>query len=68
MAKTKDTPAPDAETGPAAVKARVLMSCAFGKPNDVANVTAEEAAAGQAAGELDATPEAVAYAEALAAG
>lgn len=48
-----------------AVKARVLVTCAHGKPNDVVTVTPEEAEAGQLAGELDANPAAVAYAESL---
>jgi len=57
----KDTP-PSADA-----KARVLVACAWGQPNDVVTVSAEEAAAGKEAGELDPDPAAVAYAESLAA-
>jgi hypothetical protein len=56
MAKT-----PKAPEG--TVKARVLLKCSFGEPNDVVEVDAEMAAA--SAGQLDASPEAVAYAESL---
>lgn len=45
------------------VKARVLIEGAFGKPNDVVEVAAEEAKA--QTGALDADPAAVAYAESL---
>lgn len=47
---------------PDTVKARVLVDGAYGKVNDVVNVTAAEA---EASGELDAHPDAVAYAESL---
>ena len=57
----KDTP-PSADT-----KARVLVSCGWGHINAVVTVSAEEAAAGKEAGELDPDPAAVAYAESLAA-
>ena len=43
------------------VKARVLVDCAFGKVNDVVEVDTEVAHGG----ELDTSPEAVAYAESL---
>jgi len=49
------------------VKARVLMSCGWGENDDVVTVSAEEAAAGKEAGELDPDPAAVAYAESMAA-
>lgn len=49
------------------VKARVLFTGAFGKVNEVVHVTRAQAAAGKAAGELDDSPGAVAYAESLAA-
>lgn len=62
---TKDTP-PEAPSAP--VKVRVLVDCAFGKPNDVVTISAAEAAEGQAASVTDSTPEAVAYAESLQAG
>lgn len=45
------------------VKARVLLDCAYGKVDSVVEVTQAEAAA--AAGQLDADPAAVAYAESL---
>ena len=45
------------------VKARVLVACAFGVPDDVVEVTAEQAKAH--ASEVDPNPEAVAYAESL---
>lgn len=54
------------EAADAAVKARVLMSCGWGEPNEVVTVSADEAAAGKEAGELDPDPAAVAYAESLA--
>jgi hypothetical protein len=48
------------------VKARVLAAGIFGKPDDVVEVAPDVAAAGQAAGELDPDPAAVAYATLLA--
>lgn len=45
------------------VKARVLVDCAFGKVDDVVEVTAAEAK--DHASDLDAHPDAVAYAESL---
>lgn len=45
------------------VKARVLVDCVFGKVDDVVEVT--EAQAREHASDLDAHPDAVAYAEAL---
>jgi hypothetical protein len=42
------------------VKARVLVACVFGQPNDVVEVAA--AVAGRHPSELDADPSAVAYA------
>lgn len=51
------------EGQPAKVKARVLMDCAFGKVDDVVEVTEAEAAASTS--QLDAHPDAVAYAESL---
>jgi hypothetical protein len=58
-----DAPAQDA---PATVKARVIFAGAWGAMDSVVTVTPEEAAAGTDAGELDADPGAVAYAESLA--
>lgn len=57
---TKTEPAADA-----IVKARVLVDGAFGKVDDVVEVTAEQVAA--SGGELDANPAAVEWAEAQAA-
>jgi len=47
------------------VKARVLTDCLHGAPNDVVVLDTETAAAGVAAGTLDTSAEAVAYAEGL---
>jgi hypothetical protein len=49
------------------VEARVLVSCAFGKPDEVVTLDADTAQAGQDAGQLDTNADAVAYAKALAA-
>ena len=49
----------------ASIKARVLVDCEHGKPNDVVAVTAAEAKAGAGAGQLDSDKAAVAYAESL---
>lgn len=46
------------------VKARVLVACAFGEPNDVVEVDQADVKAHP--GALDAEPAAVAYAESLA--
>ena len=46
----------------ALVKARVLVAGTYGKPNDVIEVTTAEA---EASLELDAHPDAVAYAQSL---
>ena len=48
-----------------AIKVRVLADSVYGKPNDVVEVAAGTDLTGLA-GVLDATPEAVAYAESLA--
>ena len=55
---TAAAPEAPAET----VKARVLVAGAYGKPDDVVEVSAAEA---EASSELDAHPDAVAYAESL---
>ncbi|WP_395055192.1 hypothetical protein [Polaromonas sp.] len=47
------------------IKARVLVDCEFGKVNDIAIFETAEAAAA-AASQVDAHPDAVAYAESLA--
>lgn len=46
-------------------KARVLLDCAYGRCNDVIELDAEQVAAGVAAGDLDDSAPAVAYAESL---
>lgn len=48
------------------VKARVLVECSLGKPNDVVTLSEAEAKSAQADGIADANPAAVAYAEKLA--
>lgn len=66
MGKSSATPAETpAETPTAQFKARVLVECVYGKPNDIALLTAEELAAAKALGSVDDTPEAVSYAESL---
>lgn len=45
------------------IKARVLVACRLGKPDDV--VTIDAATAAQHAGAIDTHPDAVAYAESL---
>lgn len=47
-------------------QARVLVDGAFGKCNDVVELTADEIKAGEKAGELDGSVEAVAYAKSVA--
>lgn len=61
-------PADDATPPPTSVRARVLVQCRHGRPDDLVTLPADEAAEGVAAGDLDADPSAVAYAELLAAG
>lgn len=58
MSKHKNPAPPAVENG---IKARVLVDGAFGKVNDVVEVDPEVAHGG----ELDTSPEAVAYAESL---
>lgn len=52
-----------AKTDTKKVKARVLVDCAHGKPNDVVEI--DEAQVASLAGVVDAHPDAVAYAESL---
>lgn len=52
---------------PAGHEARVLLDCGLGKANAVVVLTADELAAGVAAGHLDPHPDAVAYAKSIAA-
>lgn len=59
-----------AEAAPAAakiktVKARVLTACAYGQPNDVAEVPADQVKAAEKDGLIDTDKAAVAYAAAL---
>jgi len=46
-------------------KLRVLVEGAFGKPDDVIALEGDELAQALASGQVDPTPEAVAYAESL---
>lgn len=48
------------------VPARVLRLCAWGQPNDVAEVPEDQIDAAAADGEVDPHPDAVAYARTLA--
>ena len=48
-----------------ATKVRVLVAGAFGQPDDVIELEGEELAQALASGQVDSTPEAVAYAESL---
>jgi hypothetical protein len=48
-----------------ATKVRVLVEGAFGKPDDVIELEGEDLARAKASGQVDDTPEAVAYAESL---
>lgn len=50
---------------PTATKVRVLVEGAFGKPDDVIELEGEALAQAIASGQVDAHPEAVAYAESL---
>ena len=47
------------------VKARVLTSCMYGAPDDVAEMSEDDILTGMEAGLLDSNPDAVAYAEGL---
>lgn len=44
------------------VKARVLVNCAYGEPNDLADIDADEAKAAESHGWIDTSKAAVAYA------
>ena len=50
---------------PQATKARVLVEGHYGKPDDVVELDGEALAQALASGQVDAHPEAVAYAESL---
>ncbi len=58
-------PAPAADAKPSKVKARVLVGCAYGQPNDVVLLDRAAAAMAEKNGEIDTTKAAVAYAESL---
>ena len=47
-------------------KVRVLVDGAFGKPDEVRELEGDELAQALASGQVDASPEAVAYAESIA--
>jgi hypothetical protein len=64
-AKLADAPPATKKTSKT-VKARVLTACAFGNPNDVAEVDAEDVKGAEASGQIDTSKAAVAYAEKLA--
>ena len=64
MAKHKEAAAPAAPVV-TTVKARVLTNCAYGRCNEVVELTEAEAAQGTAVGFIDCHPDAVAYAESL---
>lgn len=59
MANTQDT------TQLPPVPARVLAACAYGKPDDVAEIPADEIEGAKANGQVDDHPDAVAYARSL---
>ena len=65
--QTAATPAATPAAPAALVKARVLTDCIHGPANAVATLDAATADDGVKAGILDITPEAVTYAESLAA-
>jgi hypothetical protein len=54
-----------AEQADGTVKARVIVAGTFGKMNDVVTLDKATAEAAQALGDVDAHPDAVAYAESL---
>lgn len=60
-AKLADPP-PAAPKPAKTVKARVLVCCAYGNPNDLAEVNADEVKAAEANGWIDTSKAAVAYA------
>ena len=49
----------------ASVKARVLMDGAYGRVDDVIEISAAEVQQAEASGQVDTHPDAVAYAESL---
>jgi hypothetical protein len=71
MAKDKTAETPPANpllvAAPVLTKARVLVTGSFGTADDVVSLPAEDIAQGAASGQIDPHPDAVAYAESLAA-
>ena len=63
MAKTNTSTNTPEQTAGSIVKARVLVSCAYGEPNDVVDLDDELAAT--LGDVLDTNPAAVAYAESI---
>lgn len=61
------TTAPTTDAAPKVklIAGRVLVAGRFGKPDDIVQLPKEEAEAAKAAGEIDTTPAAVAYARSL---
>ena len=60
-----NAPATDAAPKVKLIAGRVLVGGRFGKPDDIVQLPKEEAEAAKAAGEIDTTPAAVAYARSL---
>jgi len=61
----EDAPAPSAAGKDKQVKARVLVACEHGKPDDVVTLSAAAARAAEKAGQVDTDKAAVAYALSL---
>lgn len=61
----KKDPEEKATPEPKKVKARVLVDCAFGKPNDVAEVEDGQVRQAEAEGLIDTEKSAVSFAQAL---
>ena len=63
MAKTNTSTNTPEQTAGSIVKARVLVSCAYGEPNDI--IELEEQLAATLGAVIDTDPAAVAYAESI---
>lgn len=63
--KAKLAEAPPASAKTRTVKARVLAACAYGQPNDLAEIPADQAKAAEKEGLIDTDKAAVAYAASL---
>ncbi|WP_219118980.1 hypothetical protein [Janthinobacterium sp. UMAB-56] len=63
MAKTNTSTNTPEQTAGSIVKARVLVSCAYGEPNDI--IELEEQLAAPLGAVIDTDPAAVAYAESI---